>query len=273
MNFNNKKIQQLLFVTTFVTLFCYPASLFAQADETELAKQTQNPVGDLISVPFQNNIGFNYGPEDKVQNVLNIQPVVPFSLGENWNLITRTIMPVVYMPSLTPSGNSKSGLGDINLTAFISPSNPTGLIWGAGPIFSIPSAIDNILGSGKWGIGPSAVVLAMKNQWVYGAIVNNVWSIAGDSERGNMNQMLFQPFLNYNFSNGAYFSSGPIITANWKAESGNQWTVPLGGGVGKIVKLGPLPLNLSAQAFYNVVTPDYGANWTLRLQVQMLFPK
>jgi len=266
-------IKHLFFTATFALTLWFSPSLFAQADDAELAKKTQNPVGDLISVPFQNNIGFKYGPEEKVQNVLNIQPVIPFSLGENWNLITRTIMPVISMPTLTPSGSGTSGLGDINLTAFLSPSKPGGLIWGAGPILLLPTATDKILGTGKWGVGPSVVLLAMKNQWVYGALVNNVWSVAGDSDRGDINQMLFQPFLNYNFPGGAYFSSGPLITANWEAESGNQWTVPLGGGFGKIVKLGKMPLNLSAQAFYNVVTPDYGSDWTLRLQIQMLFPK
>ncbi|MCK4569350.1 MAG: hypothetical protein KAT76_03615 [Bacteroidales bacterium] len=264
------KYYRFAFVSVLISI---SSMLSAQTDDSELAKKVQNPVSDLISIPFQNNIGFNYGPEEKVFNVMNIQPVVPFSVGANWNLITRTIIPVVSMPELMPSGNRTSGLGDINITAFLSPSKPKKLIWGVGPCILIPSATDEMLGTGKWAVGPSFVLIHMSNKWVYGFLINNVWSFAGNGTRANVNQMVLQPGVNYNFKKGTYITMSPIITANWEAKSGNQWTVPLGGGFGKIVRWGKLPFNLSAQGFYNVVTPDYGADWTLRLQIQMLFPK
>ena len=240
----------------------------------ELAKKAQNPVANLISVPFQNNMNFNVGPEKTIQNVLNIQPVIPIHLNEDWNLITRTIMPVISQPGLTPWQDRTNGLGDTQFTAFLSPAKPGGLIWGIGPIVQIPTSTGNdALGTDKWGIGPSAVALRIDGPWVYGALVNNIWSFAGPKGAPAINQFLLQPFLNYNFPDGLYLSSSPIITANWLAKSGDQWTVPLGGGVGKIWRIGKLPVNTQVQAFYNVKTPEFGPNWQLRLQLQFLFPQ
>jgi hypothetical protein len=238
-----------------------------------LAKAAQNPVADLISLPLQNNTNFGVGPGDDVQNVLNIQPVMPVELSENWNLITRTIAPVIYQPELVPGYGSEFGLGDINTTLFLSPAKPGKIIWGVGPVFSFPTASDRVLGTDKWSAGPSAVVLTIRGPWVVGALANNLWSYAGDDDRKDVNQFLFQYFINYNLPQGWYVSSAPIITANWKADSGNKWTVPLGGGIGKIFRIGKQPVNAQVQAFYNVAKPDNGPDWTLRLQLQFLFPK
>jgi hypothetical protein len=147
------------------------------------------------------------------------------------------------------------------------------MIWGIGPILQIPTNTDDSLGTGKWGIGPSAVALRIDGPWVYGALVNNIWSFAGPGGDPPINQFLMQPFVNYNFPDGLYLSSAPIITANWKADSSNRWTVPLGGGVGKIFKIGSQPMNASLQSYYNVETPNFGPDWSLRLQIQFLFPK
>ena len=239
----------------------------------ELAKAAQNPVASMISLPFQNNTNFEVGPKEKTQNVLNIQPVWPFSLNEEWNLITRTIIPVISQPEFIPGQDRENGLGDINFTAFLAPAKPGKWIWGAGPVFLLPTATDDVLGTEKWGAGPSAVVLTMQGPWVYGALINQIWSFAGDDDRADVNQMMVQPFVNYNLPDGWYLSSGPIITANWEADSGNKWTVPVGGGFGKIFRIGKQPMNASVQAFYNVEKPDNGPDWTLRLQVQFLFPK
>jgi hypothetical protein len=239
--------------------------------EESLAKQAQNPVGALISLPFQNNTNFDVGPRDRTQNVLNIQPVWPLSVSKGWNLITRTILPVISQPA--PGADRTNGLGDINFTAFLSPREPGKLIWGAGPIFVFPSATDEVLGTDKWSLGPSFVALVMPGPWVLGALVNNVWSIAGDSDAPDVNSMLFQYFINYNYPNGFYWTSAPIITANWEASSGNQWTIPFGGGAGKLFKIGKRPVNASVSAFYNVEKPEFAGDWTLRLQVQLLFPK
>ena len=240
----------------------------------ELAKAAQNPVADMISLPFQNNTNFGYGPDDDIQNVLNIQPVVPFHLNENWNLITRTIAPLIYQPEVVEGTGDEFGLGDINFTAFFSPKNPTkGIIWGAGPIFVLPTATDEKLGSEKWSAGPSAAALTIQGPWLYGALINNVWSFAGDDDRDDVNAMLIQPFVNYNLPDGWYLTSSPVITANWEADSDNTWTVPVGGGVGKIFRIGNQPMNGQIQAFYNVEKPAVVGDWTLRLQLQFLFPK
>jgi hypothetical protein len=137
----------------------------------------------------------------------------------------------------------------------------------------LPTATDDVLGTEKWGAGPSAVVLTVQGHWVYGALINQIWSFAGDDDRDDVDQMLIQPFVNYNLTDGWYLSSSPIITANWEADSGNKWTVPVGGGFGKIFRIGKQPMNASVQAFYNVEKPDNGPDWTLRLQLQFLFPK
>lgn len=240
--------------------------------EEALAMQAQNPVANLMSIPFQNNTSFGIGPHNRTQNVLNIQPVIPFNLNEDWNLITRTICPLIYQPFAWKESGGKFGLGDINFTAFISPAKPGTIIWGAGPILSFPTATDEILGTEKWSAGPSVVVLTMPTPWVVGVLVNNLWDFAGDYNRSHVNQMLIQYFINYNLPDGWYFSSAPINTANWKAPSGEKWTIPVGGGFGKILTIGGLPVNASAQAYSNVEKPTGAADWSMRLQVQFLFP-
>ncbi len=242
-------------------------------DAEKLAKAVQNPVADLISVPFQNNFNFGFGPRDVTQWVLNVQPVIPIRLNEDWNLITRTILPIINQPSPAPGVPSAFGLGDINPSFFFSPAKSGKFIWGVGPTFTFPTATDSVLGNGKWSAGPTAVALMVEGHWVVGALFNNQWSYAGWGDE-DVNAMVLQPFVNYNLPNGWYVSSAPILTANWEADSDERWTVPIGGGVGKIIHVRKAPLNLQLQAFYNVVTPDtFGADWQLRFQVQLLFPK
>jgi hypothetical protein len=247
----------------------------------ELAKKTQNPIADLISLPLQNNLNFGYGAKDaphssSTQYVLNIQPVVPVKVTDELNLITRPIIPVIRQPDLIDGGDTW-GLADIQLQTYLSPSKWDQPIVGIGPVFQFPSATNgNKLGTEKWSAGPGVVALVTPGKWVIGALANNIWSFAGDSDRDNVNLMTVQPFVNYNFEKGWYVSSSPIITANWAAHgSDNTWTVPVGGGFGRIIRIGKLPVNLNAQAFDNVVKPDDDAtaDWTLRLQVQFLFPK
>ena len=243
------------------------------ADNTEaLQKASQNPVADLISIPLQNNFNFGVGPQDKMQYVGNIQPVVPFHATENWNVITRTIVPFVYQPELAPGVGDVFGLGDIQFTAFLSPAKPGGFIWGVGPILQMPSGTDDSISQGKWAAGPSAVVLRMEGQWVYGALANYVSSFAGQSDRGAVSQWLIQPFVNYNMADGWYLVSAPIITANMMADNSNRWTVPIGGGAGRIIRIDKLPVNISLQGFYNVATPDAGPDWSIRFAIQLLLP-
>ena len=159
-------------------------------------------------------------------------------------------------------------------TAFLSPANPGHWIWGAGPVVQLPTHT-NGLGNKNWGMGASFVVLHMEHgdPWVFGALVNNVWSLTSDKAGGKFSNGILQPFLNYNLPGGLYLTSAPIVTVNWEADSGQQWTVPLGGGVGKIFHLGKLPVNTQLSAYYNVVHPDFGPRWQLRAQVQFMFPK
>ena len=206
--------------------------------------------------------------------MLNIQPVIPISVNSDWNVITRTIIPVISMPSLGLGDSRTNGIGDVQFSAFLSPAKPGHWIWGAGGVAQLPTNSNSELGNDNWGLGPSFVVLRIEkgNPWVYGVLVNNIWSVGGGSDP-SYNNGLIQPFLNYNFPDGFYLTSAPIATVNWKADSGDQWTVPLGGGVGKIFHLGKLPVNTQLSAYYNVVTPDNGADWQIRAQVQFMFPK
>jgi hypothetical protein len=264
------------FVSCALVLACAMPFAAAAQDSASLAQAAQNPIADMISVPFQNNVNFNVGPEENTQNILNIQPVMPFNLNADWNLVTRTILPVIHQPSFGPGQGSEFGLGDIQFSAFLSPSKPAGgWVWGAGAIAQLDTATDDRLGQGAWGLGPSAVALKIGKTWVYGALINNVWSVSKDSGRPDVNQMLIQPFVNYNFANhpGRYLSFAPIITANWEASSGQKWVIPLGLGIGQIMRWGKQPVNLQVAGYYNVEHPDNAADWQLRVQVQFLFPK
>jgi hypothetical protein len=242
----------------------------AQSD-TELAKQTQNPVADLISLPFQNNTNFEWGAEEKTENTLNVQPVIPVSLGDDWNLITRTILPIKSQPAIVEGQDRENGLGDTTFTGFFSPKEAGSFIWGAGPVVLLPTATDDRLGCECWGGGPSFVVLKMSGPWVVGSLFSQVWDFEGSDE--DVSLFTWQYFVNYNLKDGWYLSSAPINTANWEADSGEKWTVPVGGGGGKILRIGKLPVNISAQAYYNVEKPDFVGDWSARLQVQFLFPK
>jgi hypothetical protein len=242
---------------------------------TKLAKETQNPVANLISVPFQNNFNFNTGTTHATQWILNVQPVIPIPVG-NWNLITRTIMPIINQPELFSAGprSEAFGLGDINPTVFLSPARPGKFIWGVGPTMTLPTASVSRLGSGRWSAGPAAVGLFMDGPWVVGALANQQWDFAGWSDK-HVNAFLMQPFVNYNIAHGWYLTSAPIITANFSASGDNHWTVPVGGGGGKLWRVGTvgLPVNTQLQAFYNADTPEFGPDWQLRAQVQFLFPR
>ncbi len=246
-------------------------------ESAELARAVQNPIADLISLPFQNNTNFDVGPRERTQNVLNIQPVIPISLGEDWLAITRTIVPIVSQPSLRPGQDRKNGLGDIVFTAFLSPSDKDlwigkKILWGVGPAILLPTATDNQLGPGELGAGPSAVFLAMPGKWVIGSLFSQVWSFTSGS---NVSLFTWQPFVNYNLADGWYLTSSPLVTANWKNSASDTWTVPLGGGLGRVFRLGSLPpMNISLAAFYNVENPtNVGPDWSLRFQLQLLFPR
>jgi hypothetical protein len=257
-------------------LMSYPESQpHAGSDLGDLAKATQNPVADLISVPLQNNLDYDIGPFSRARYTLNIQPVIPQPLTADWNLIARIIVPVIYQPDVTQATDGTSGLGDFNPTFFVAPSKPGHLIWGVGPTFLLPTATQQALGNGQWGVGPAAVALAQPHPWSIGLLAQNIWSFAGQDTRDDVNQFLLQYFINYNLPQAWYLTSAPILTANWEASDGNEWIVPFGAGIGKIFKLGSQAMNGQVSAYWNAVTPDDAPSpsWQLRIQLAFLFPK
>jgi hypothetical protein len=245
----------------------------------DLRAAVQNPIGALISLPFK--FTFDYGASNGEASFLSIQPVIPFTVGD-WNLINRVIIPLIDtdgeitgLPEIpTPvDGNGATGLGDINYSLFVSPAVPKGAIWGIGPSITMPSASDDELGSEKWSTGPTGVILFQPKWGTYGMLGRHLWSFAGDSDRDDVNQTLFEPWVNYNLSEGWYLISDIIITANWEASSSNTWTVPLGGGVGKLFKIGEQAINARTEAYYNVEKPDGAPDWQWGFTIQFLFPK
>jgi len=240
----------------------------AAESDAELAKKTQNPIANLISLPLQSDWNFDSGPkDDKTSYTLNVQPVWPFSVSEDYLLITRTILPVksIEFPE------NETGIGDILQSFFLSPKEKiNGWIVGAGPVLNYPSASDDLLGSGKWGAGPTAVILRQEGGWTYGLLTNHVWSFAGDSDRSEVNATFLEPFLS--FTTRTYTSLGVNTEASydWKAE---QWTVPVNFMVQQMVKIGAQPLSLQLGYRYYAEKPEYGPDWGLRFQVTFLFPK
>jgi len=245
----------------------------------DLRAAVQNPVGAMYSLPLK--FSFDYGAPNGEASFLNIQPVIPVTVGD-WNLINRIIFPLIDTPGQvagTPDipnpqpGDGATGLGDINYSLFVSPAKPEKFIWGLGPSVMLPSASNDQLGSGKWSAGPTGVILVQPKWGTYGGLVRQLWSFAGYDDRPSVNQMLIEPFINVNLDGGWYLISDMIITANWKASSGQRWTVPLGGGVGKLLKIGNQAINVRTEAYYNVVTPDAGPDWSWGFTIQLLFPK
>jgi hypothetical protein len=250
-------------------------------DEGELAKASQNPVGDIISLPFE------YWHYDGMANsgsadAIMLKPVYPVRIG-NINLINRVIIPYLGIDTnregsdlgeidVPPTLSRESGLGNIQYQGFLTSAKPGKIIWGMGPVFELPTNTSG-LGSDKWSAGPAAVALSMPGNWVLGALVQNIWSFAGPSGEPDVNQFTFQYFINYNISNGWYLTSTPIITADWERSSSDQWTVPFGGGIGKLHRFGKLPVDFKLQAFSNVEKPEGGPDWSMMFAMKFLFPK
>jgi hypothetical protein len=256
-----------------VTGLCLAALPVSAQETSEIAKQAQNPIASLISVPIENDFYPQTGFKKDDSYVLELKPVIPVPLSKDWTLITRTIIPVIQEPDLAPGVDGTAGLGDIQLSLFLSPAKAGPVIWGAGPVISFPTASQEILGTKKVSIGPTVVVLRIQGHWLFGTLVQNLSSVAGPVARSDVNQMLLQPFANYNLRHGWYLTSSPIITANWEVNPNERWVVPVGGGFGKIVHFGKLPVNIYTQFFRNVERPDGTTHWSARFQAQLLFPK
>ena len=266
-----------------VALLCTASAGAQEAKSGDLRAATQNPISSMYSLPFK--FTFDNGADNGNANILNIQPVIPVTVGD-WNLVNRIIVPVADAPGgipglpsnpgigdTTESGRA-TGLGDINYSLFFNPLKTRGgLIWGVGGSITAPTATDDRLGSGKWSAGPTAVGLVQPKWGTFGVLLRQLWSFAGKSERRSVSQMLVEPFVNYNLEGGWYLISDSVITVDWKINSGDKVTLPLGGGFGRIFKIGNQPMNARVEAYYNAVRPDAAPRWTIGATIQFLFPK
>src|SRR5664279_1911795 len=277
-SFNSKRLRIIFLIIIFS-----PGILMAQEaakpkegpapaanEAAELAKKLANPIASLISVPFQNNTFYGMGTYNGTQNVMNFQPVITIKLNENWNVITRIIVPIVTQYNVTGENTSQSGLSDITASAFFSPSHThNGLTWGVGPAFLIPTATNTYLGTGKFGIGPTAVILKQANGFTYGALMNQIWSVAGSSDRANVSQLFVQPFFTYNWKSGAGIGVVGSITQNWETQkNATTITVPFTG----ITKFGKQIVQLAVGPQFPVSgTPLADFGW--RAQLTLIFPK
>ena len=282
------KSVKLTLVAAILTVSIGHQALAANKDEN-LAAESMNPLSSLIAVPFENNILFNLGPSKSTANVLNIKPVFPINFGE-WNLINRVTVPIVWAegqdedvsatidwgggnPASLATG-SAFGIGDITYQAFITPSKSSGSTsWGLGGSIVIPTHSEDRFGTDKWSAGPAIVVISQQKKWFFGMIAQNVWSVAGHPDAATVNSFYLQPTINYKLGNGYYLTSAPLITANWESEAGNRWAIPVGGGVGRLIRYAGQAVAIDAGAYYYLEHPDYNPDWYIQILCNFLFPK
>jgi len=262
----------LCVIALFPLIMLCPQIAMAAESQEELAKKSLNPVAALISLPLQFNQDYDIGLKDDAKRTwLNIQPVIPVSLNQNWNVIIRTIVPLIDMDSPIPGGDDESGLGDITQSFFLSPKDPIdGWIMGAGPVLYYPSATDETLGSEKWGAGPTVVLLKQESGFTVGLLANHIWSFAGDDEREDLSATFLQPFVGYTTKTLTTLMINTESTYDWEAD---QWTVPINVMLNQMFKIGPQPLSLQFGYRYYAEKPQYGPDWGIRFTVTFLFPK
>jgi hypothetical protein len=273
-------MKSLMWLTAVVGLLLLSSSVAraqqakpaATGESEELAKKLANPISDLVSVPLQFNWEQNVGPSELTRFILNVQPVMPFELNADWNLIARVIMPLVSQPPLFSGGGATFGMSDITTSFFFSPRKVTRFTLGAGPVIVLPSTSEPTLGSGKWSIGPTVVVLKQEGPWTYGALWNQVWSFSGDASRADVNQMFLQPFLAYQATRTVTLTAQSEMTTNWEADD-QQWTVPLNFVVSKLSSFGTFPASYQFGFGAFVAHPDVGPSWKVRAAIVILLPK
>jgi hypothetical protein len=255
-----------------VIVLLMSASANAEESHADLAKQLSNPVASLISVPFQFNWDTGIGEKDADRLTLNVQPVIPFSISEDWNLISRTILPITYLGSTADGVDSAFGLGDTVQSFFFSPKKPTegGWITGFGPVLLLPTATEDAFKSKQWGLGPTAVALRQHDGWTYGALANHVWGVNDPDERAQVNATFLQPFVSYTTPNAVTYSVNTESTYDWTAE---QWTVPIHASVSKLTTIGKQKVQFQLGGRYYAEAPDGGPDWGLRFTTTLLFPK
>ena len=243
------------------------------AEEVEVAMQLANPVARLISVPFQLNYDTNIGPKDDGDRwTLNIQPVIPISISEDWSIISRTILPVISQNDIFPGAGSQNGIGDIIQSLFLSPRVTTsGWVWGAGPVFLLPTGSNDLLTTDKWAAGPTGVALRQQGPWTYGILANHLWSFAGDDDRDDVNASFMQPFLTYTTPTAVTYGVQTESTYNWDTE---QWSVPINCFVSKVTRIGNQMVSFTGGVRYWADSPDNGPEgWGGRLVMTLIFPR
>jgi hypothetical protein len=257
-----------------VVLVALSVTAHAQSGDAGLAQELTNPLADLVTVPIQMNFDRRIGPADDGTKVTtNVQPVIPFKGSGDWNVISRTIVPIVHQDDIVPGAGSQFGLGDINLTVFFSPKRPSagGLIWGVGPALLLPTATDSKLGGKKWAAGPAAVGLTMSGPWTMGLLANHMWSFAGDDERQDISNTFIQPFVAYTWPSAWTLAVQSESSYNWNAET---WSVPINIALSRLVRIGKLPVSLQAGVGYWAESPDWGPKGVrFRLQANIVLPK
>jgi len=241
-------------------------------DAAALARQLSNPIADLVSIPLQFNWAQGVGPDEDTRFILNVQPVVPFSVGDDWNMIMRVIMPFIGQPPLVAGGSAATGLGDILASFFFSPKRGS-VVWGVGPVFGLPTTAEPTLGLGKWVLGPTVVILKQSGRWTVGGLANQVWSVAGNKNRSEVSQLFLQPFVAYTSASAVTVSVNSETARNWKATSGNEWTIPVNFLVTKMATFGTFPASYGGGVGFYLESPDGGPEWQLRGVMSILMPK
>jgi hypothetical protein len=253
-----------------------PAALAREKDEEDLAREAADPVSNLSSIPIQNEVDFGVGPHDRTRNTLAVQPTYGFMLTRDVGIVSRTKVPIVSEPLATQRPAWTSGLGDVTEALFVAPTAGTSgaLLWGIGPTLLLPTATESALGTGKLGLGPIGAVLVQPKPWTFGVLVAQVWSVAGAPERPSISQLGVMPLVTFHFSRGWYLTTAPNITANWNARAPRDvWTIPIGGGAGRVFFAQSLPINVSVGAYWNAIRPDAAASVSAQVQIAVLFPR
>jgi hypothetical protein len=256
-------------------LLLIPSAALAQTASEELRKAARNPFADEIKLTFEEDFTFNQGPYDRNANFLEIQPTIPLPITGDWILVTRAItMPIAYQPNSLAKSGGNIGVADATISFFLTPAHAGKLIWGIGPALLIPTATTKQLGAGKWGVGPTGAALVEPEWGSVGIVVQNIWSVAGDSNRSPVNQLQLEPMFSYNLPRGWYLTSNPTIVADWTQLTGERWLLPIGGGAGSSFNIGKQAVDSNVTMYWNALRPanQFSPKWQLNLEFTFLFP-
>jgi len=256
-------------------LLLTPSAALAQTAPEELRKAARNPFADEIKLTFEEDFTFNQGPYDRSANSLAIQPVIPLSIAGDWLLVTRTVATAIaYQPNSLAKSGGTTGLGDTTTSFFLTPAHTGKLIWGVGPAVLMPTATSNQLGDGKWGVGPTGAALVEPEWGSVGALVQNIWSVAGGSNRSPVNQLQLEPLFSYNLPRGWYLTSNPSIVGDWTQSTTERWLLPIGGGAGRSFNIGKQAVDSNLTLYWSAIRPanQSSPKWQLNVELTFLFP-